>query len=123
MQLHYHLTYASQLASSDICKTQSSSDICKKPTIGKWYLRQVQGAYWIAALFLQNCAKKKHFQLYAAKSMMTDTLTWLLHHHDRLRLHQLIGNSSSQRVHLIIVIQDITAMTVVGNRGGDKGRH
>ena len=63
------------------------------------------------------------FQLYAAKSTTTDTLTWLLHHHDQLRLHQLIDNSSSQRVHLIIVIQDITAMTVVGNRGGDKGRH
>ena len=40
-----------------------------------------------------------------------------------VRLHLLIGNNSSQSVHVIIVIQDTSAMTARGNRGRDKGPH
>jgi len=61
--------------------------------------------------------------LYAVISMATTIMTWLLHHNNWLRLHQLINNNSRQSVRVITIVQDTPAMTTGGNRGGDKGRH
>jgi len=113
---------------SNLCKIQSSSDICKTqspkwhPPASRWCQWHQKGVNFCDC----SCQWIIFFPFFGYIRLCWQQplhRPWLLHHYDRLCLHQLICNNSDQSVRVITVIQDTPAITAGGNRGGDKGRH